>query len=1039
MSAFNDPLAQAERPVLASVLNFPPNAYLMQARTSSSKFIIAVALGIVPVSFGTASWAASGGTPASEVRAPASSLAWWNQVQQLLEKRAFPAAESELQTALVSPARGESETDRILYWLGFSERRNGKLEQAKSHLERVPQDSRWYTQTLGERAAILRDQGDDAGAIALFERMLGLLQEARKDPIRLALADLYFTSGQYARALEQYRTLANTFGPGQERGLFAWGWSLLRLKQEEAATNVWKQALERFPTSRYAQAVRLALGNVMLGRGEHLSASTYYNEAARHGSDDALMARAELLAGEAYADAKDYGLSISHYRAVPADSPLHEPAAYGEAWSTWQQGKSKEARALFQEWLKRFPRSNYRGSVYYALAMIERERGTAEQSHAYLEQVQQVAPRSSWAEEALYEQIRVAFLAGSFDEVLRLGRKLEQQYSRSQWLGPMYWMRGESYLARAQFPEAIKAYSQLAVLGNQAFLAGQSEEVDFKIGLAHFYGGNYQEASRLFDAVDKGPLLPEATFWTAEARYRLGQYDTARVLYSRIITKYQKFPRLTEAYYGLGWSCYRLRDLGAARNAFQEAIARLPEGRTRQDSLFRLGLILIDLKDWENARRNLNTLLQSPISPGLAAETRFQIAWSLNRQERFEEAAEAFGALSQQSAVRGLAPKALLWQGRAFYRLKRYKDAISALNQAFTHPESASSIRFEAGQQLAAAYYNNAQYTEAHEAYEALLSSNEFPAENEGELKQGYLQSLLKAGNYQQARKEIFKSGPLKPSDYDALVLIGQAFVEQGKWDEVIETYRGAKPQCPPVLRHWAGKSLVEKGQWKEAINALLPLKEIKDEELRPRALYDLARAQRGDGETTTAKNTLIALSETYANKDIGALALRDAAEIAREQKDLPTALNLIRRIAENRSFPAERRRQAWMDLGDLHRNSKQWGPALLAYRGARGLGPSGSLANALGGYWAGFVLVEMRQFKEAVRELTKLKFPDNAEPLPSLAGLKLAEAYEQLGRWREAVEIYVRLSTDSPPRERADARERLDWIEKHVPKEVRS
>jgi tetratricopeptide (TPR) repeat protein len=386
-----------------------------------------------------------------------------------------------------------------------------------------------------------------------------------------------------------------------------------------------------------------------------------------------------------------------------------------------------------------------------------------------------------------------------------------------------------------------------------------------------------------------------------------------------------------------------------------------------------------------------------------------------------------------------LAPKALLWQGRAYFRLKRYKEAITALRGAMNHPESPSGIRFEAGQQLAAAYYNNGQFSEAQGAYELLLGSSELPRDHQDELKNGLLQSLLKSGNYRQARQELVKSGTLKASEQDALIVIGQAFFERSQWDEVIETYRVADTNSPEVLRHWAGKAYIEKRQWQDALNVLSPLKDTLDQELKPLVLYDVARALRGSGDVGGAKNNLITLSEAYANRDIGALALREAAEIAREQKDLPTAQNLLRRVSENRAFPVDRRRQAWMDLGDLYRGAKQWGPALLAYRGARGLGPSGSLPNALGGYWAGFVLVEMRQFKEAVRELSSLKFPENAEPLPSLAGLKMAEAYEQMGRWREATLIYRRLSGLAPPRERADARERLEWIERNVPREART
>jgi hypothetical protein len=128
------------------------------------------------------------------------------------------------------------------------------------------------------------------------------------------------------------------------------------------------------------------------------------------------------------------------------------------------------------------------------------------------------------------------------------------------------------------------------------------------------------------------------------------------------------------------------------------------------------------------------------------------------------------------------------------------------------------------------------------------------------------------------------------------------------------------------------------------------------------------------------------------------------------------------------------------MSLGDLSRSSKQWGPALLAYRAARGLGPQGSIGMALAGYWSGAVLVEMRQYKEALKELAAIKFPDGAEPLPSMTKLKTGEALERLNRWKEALDIYNRLGSQATASaERDEARTRAQWIEKNVPKEMRS
>jgi tetratricopeptide (TPR) repeat protein len=982
--------------------------------------------------------AAAGGTPAAEVRGPASALGWWTRLDQLIERQAFPAAQVEIERAMRDPKLAEGTGDRLAYMLGYVQRRAGRPAEAGATLGTVPRDSRWFLPALAERAAIRRSQGDDTGAIALYDQLLALADEGHKDAARAPLADLYFTSGQYPKALEHYRVLANAFGPYQERGLFAWGWSLLRLKQEDAATNVWKQALERYPTSRYAQAVRLALGNVMLARGDHLAASTYYNEAARHGRDEALMARAELLAGEAYADAKDYALAISHYRAVPLDSPLHEPAAYGEAWAVWQQGRFQDAKRLFEEWLRRWPQSTYRGAAFYALGMIERQLGNPAKGLEHLEKVQAVAPRSSWAEDAIYQLARSSYDAGDHQEAIARGRRLESQFARSRWLGPILWMRGESYLALGLHQDAVRAFSQLAVLGNQAFLAGQGEEVDYKIGMAHFYAGNYQEAARVLEAVDRGPLEDDATFWQAEARYRLGQYDSARALYGRLIARHPDFPRISEAYYGLGWAAYRLSDLTGSRNAYAEAIRRMGEGRTRQDATYRLGLVLVDLRDWDNARQTFEALLKGPVDPSQAADARFQIAWSLYRQGRLEEAASSFGNFAQAHAGNRLAPQALVWQGRSLFRLKRYGDAIAALQAAVGHAQATPGQQYEAREQLAAAYFNNGQFDESRRVYEALMAMGDLPADRVEELRQGVIQAYLKGGNFRLARQELLKRGAPGESDRGTLLAIGEAFYEKGAWDEVIETWQAAGAVAPPSLAFWAGKALIEKKQWAEAVRLLTTLRDTPDQELRPQVLYELARAHRGAGDLPLARETLVSLSEAYLSRPVAAVALLEAAEVARDQKDGAGAQNLYRRVAENRSFPLDRRRQAWMGLGDLHRAAKQWGPALLAYRGARGLGPAGSLGAGIGGYWAGAVLVEMRQFKEALRELQSLKFPENAEPLPSLAALKQGEALEQLGRWREAIDVYTRLAGQAPAAERQEARTRLDWIEKNVPKEMR-
>ena len=344
---------------------------------------------------------------------------------------------------------------------------------------------------------------------------------------------------------------------------------------------------------------------------------------------------------------------------------------------------------------------------------------------------------------------------------------------------------------------------------------------------------------------------------------------------------------------------------------------------------------------------------------------------------------------------------------------------------------------FEAREQLAAAYYNAGQFDQSRKVYEQLMQMNDLPSERVDELRQGAIQALVKSGNYKQARSEILKRSTLTEADRALLQTITESFYSKGQWGEVLSTFR-AVPDPGPQMSFWAARAMIEQKDYSGARTLLESLRDVRDQEMRPQVLYDLAKAYRGLGDLALARDTLTQLSEVYVGRPVAAVALLEAADVARDQGDTGAAQNLYRRVAENRSFALDRRRQAWMSLGDLRRKAKQWGNALLAYRGARGLGPEGSLGAALGGYWAGFVLVEMKKYQDAIRELATLKYPEQAEPLPSLAQLKQGEALEQLGRWGEAIAIYSRLSGTAPASERQEARDRLDWIDKNVPKEMR-
>ncbi len=222
---------------------------------------------------------------------------------------------------------------------------------------------------------------------------------------------------------------------------------------------------------------------------------------------------------------------------------------------------------------------------------------------------------------------------------------------------------GEVYLARGDASAARDVFRQLT----QDF--PRSDRAWAALGLLDGDLGNYEQAAgELETALAENPLLPEVQLALGEILLRDGQMERALEAFQAaanlLYNDAQVEGRMGQALLGLG--------------RYEEALAKLrtatAEGFDEADMQRSLALSLIQTGNLAEAERVLTSV-------GAGSEGDGDVLWALLHIER-DQPGEALAVLEPIAAKRSGEPAILNLLGVSLFRLQRYADATSVLEQA---------------------------------------------------------------------------------------------------------------------------------------------------------------------------------------------------------------------------------------------------------------------------------------------------------------------------------------------------------------------
>ena len=247
------------------------------------------------------------------------------------------------------------------------------------------------------RAAALMESGEPAKAAALLREVLPRQDTAS---VRNLLGDALEASGDLLGAAEEYQKAAHR-EPTEEH-LFDWGNNLLRLRGFIPATQVFEEAVKRFPRSA---RLHVGLGIARYSRGAFEDAVRSLGAAVDLDPDDP---RAYLFLGEMYGVSPELAGEVSRRLARFVEkSPDHALGRFYYAMSLWKAHPGAPPSAEVERHLKEAVALDPRlARAQFELGVLYSDQRRYADAIAALEQAVRVEPEMAQAHYRLAQAYR---------------------------------------------------------------------------------------------------------------------------------------------------------------------------------------------------------------------------------------------------------------------------------------------------------------------------------------------------------------------------------------------------------------------------------------------------------------------------------------------------------------------------------------------------------------------------------------------------------------------------------------------------------
>lgn len=476
------------------------------------------------------------------------------------------------------------------YYLGVLYLKKGNKPYALNSFNNArknPKDAKLAEESLFQYAKVAYDAGKPDLAIDEFEKYLQQYpSSAHAVEVNELLAQAYVNGNNYNKAIEYIEALPSRnqyIDQAFQKASFLKGTELYNKGEYEEAVAHFNKSLE-YPkdkkyvalasfwngeafsmAKRYAEAIasyqrviglsaeadsdivlkaKYGLGYAYYNTKEYDKASANFNEfVSRATKSTPNYADAIIRIGDCHYVRKQYSDALSEYaKARAIGSPDNDYVLLQSGVVYGIQRKYEEAKKMFGELAKSYPKSRYRDEAIFQLAQFDIEQGKYQAAIDGLSQIIRTGTDARFIPYAFMRRGASFFNLKQYDRTIGDYSALIQQY-----------------------PTHPAAQEVLLPLQEAMNLAGKSGDFD-----------KYLSMIKSANPDNKG--LESVEFETAKNLYFDQQYQRAIVSLKGFLASYPQSARNYETKYYIAESYYRLRDYDAALPLYKEVSEEIPSG-----------------------------------------------------------------------------------------------------------------------------------------------------------------------------------------------------------------------------------------------------------------------------------------------------------------------------------------------------------------------------------------------------------------------------------------------------------------------------
>lgn len=497
------------------------------------------------------------------------------------------------------------------------------------------------------------------------------------------------------------------------------------------ATELLKDYLEDYPTSRHSDEINFLIGSTHFGKGEYEKAIFWYNE-----SDIDMLSQEQ-----------------------------QEVYSFRLAYSLLQTGEMEKARSYFAR-IQQIGKQYKEASSYY-VAYIDYATGKYNKA---LIDFTRLKENPTYREQSLYYIAQIYYIQNKYDKVISEGEELLSSYPDSKNNGEVYRILGNSYYHLGDKNKAINMLSKY-VSSTNAPLRGDL----YILGICYFENGNYSSAvNALSQTVRQNDALTQnAYLYLGQSYLKLNDKNNARMAFEAAATaSFDKQVKEVAMYnYALLIHETAFAGFGESVTIFEDFLNDFPNSQYADKVNDYLVEVYLTTKNYQAALKSINKI-NRPSTKILEAKQ--DILFQLGNQDftnmKLNEAVDLFSqAISLGTYNMEARNDAYFWRGESYYRLGEYQKAISDYRTYLNNTQQRNTDMYAlAHYNLGYSYFKQKDYNEAlnrFRQYTDLESNLKAPALADAYNRIG--DCLYQNRQYAMAEEQYTRATQLLPSAGD--------------------------------------------------------------------------------------------------------------------------------------------------------------------------------------------------------------------------------------------------------------------------------